>query len=350
MKDVQCKIASAINHQNSFVLSQLSRFPRTIVLTIWYQHVRALIAPFQDELQLPQLPDLDDRLPATYSKPDHQTGEPEHDIVEFIKTDLDVSRLTKVHGKLWTAGRPQHARPLQRQRMMRRDIILTETADLHLTWSSSGIFIKPLPRYIIDHTFWTEYLCQNQELHKAACGFLFSYTWLICYESDFKIAKEANLIPNISWSSWRKIAQGVRASIKMDPVDSINPRYLYGELRLDRLNWIYRLFGHSFVRGYHFEYGTYDDFFRRNFAWILIVFLYVTVVLTAMQVGLATTQLAGSSRFQAASYGFAVFSICVPLIATGVASIAFLVLFVNNLVVTLEFVKKKEREWAKSKV
>jgi hypothetical protein len=309
-----------------------------------------LQAPFEFKSQLPQLPDLDDLLPAAYSRPDHQTAQPEHDIAEFVKTDLDVSRLTNIHRKLWIAGRPQHARPLQRQKMMRRKIILTETADLHLTWSNSGMLIKPLPRYITNLTFWTKHLCQDNELHRAACGFLYSYTWLICYESDFEIAKEAKLIPNISWSSWRKFAQNVRASIEVDPVNSINPRYLYGELRLGRLNLIYRLFGrgkgHSFIRAYHFDYRTYEEFFRQNFAWILTVFLYATVILTAMQVGLATSRLQKSSRFQDASYGFAVFSVCVPLIATGAASFVFLVLFVSNFIATLKFFQKKERAWA----
>jgi ABC-type dipeptide/oligopeptide/nickel transport system permease component len=90
-----------------------------------------------------------------------------------------------------------------------------------------------------------------------------------------------------------------------------------------------------FLRGYHFGYNRYDVFFRRNFAWLIVVFAYITIVLTAMQVGLATSNLSQDSKFQSASYGFAVFSIIVPVIMVGILLIFFVVLFTSNLLSTI---------------
>jgi hypothetical protein len=58
-------------------------------------------------------------------------------------------------------------------------------------------------------------------------------------------------------------------------LDPINRRYHYGELR-QGLNLIYRLapnFGlRHLIRGYYNEYNQYHVFFRRNFAWLIVVF------------------------------------------------------------------------------
>lgn len=116
-------------------------------------------------------------------------------------------------------------------------------------------------------------------------------------------------------------------------------RYEYGELRANRLNMIYRLapalrFRH-FIRGYYFGYNRYDVFFRRNFAWLIVVFAYLTIVLTTMQVGLATNNLSKDNRFQVASYGFAVFSIMVPVVMVGIDLLVFVILFTANLLSTI---------------
>ena len=116
-------------------------------------------------------------------------------------------------------------------------------------------------------------------------------------------------------------------------VNRINHRYLYGELRLPRLNWIYRLYGRrqdrSLVRGYVYNYRTYSSFFVRNFGWIFVIFIYATIVLAAVQFGLATKRLQQSRRFQNASYRFAI----------------FLVSFLYNLVATLLSGRHGEKGW-----
>lgn len=73
--------------------------------------------------------------------------------------------------------------------------------------------------------------------------------------------------------------------------------------------------------------------FAATFAWVLMFFVFLTTVLQAMQVGLATNRLQAS--FQDVAYGFAVFSLLLPI-----ATIAFVVtilifLFLYKLVVTV---------------
>lgn len=62
----------------------------------------------------------------------------------------------------------------------------------------------------------------------------------------------------------------------------------------------------------------YTDFISDNLRIIAAVTVYIIVVLTAMQVGLATDSLANNDSFQRACYGFTVFAITSPVIGLGV--------------------------------
>lgn len=73
-----------------------------------------------------------------------------------------------------------------------------------------------------------------------------------------------------------------------------------------------------------------------NMAPIGAATVYIAVVLTAMQVGLATPQLANNSVFQQASYGFTVFSIIAPAGLTVAVIIVILFLFVYNWRATMK--------------
>lgn len=273
----------------------------------------------------------------------------------FLRYELCVPRLHKIYSHLWLAGRKgMPARPLHRQAMMDREISVTEQVDLHLVWGPSRIFIKPLPAYLLDIAFWKEYLCSDKELHESASGFLLSYAWLISRESDFQIATRddvpARLLPKgLSWGQWVTFMQDFLHGIDLDDHKrlGIDRRYHFGELRANRLNMIYRLAPalrfQYFLRGYYFGYNQYNVFFRRNFAWLIIAFAYITIILTAMQVGLATSNLSKDDRFQAASYGFAVFSILVPVVMVGIAVLVFAVLFTANLLSTIVNLHNRRR-------
>ena len=183
------------------------------------------------------------------------------------------------------------------------------------------MYIKPLPLFLMDHSVWTDYLCKDQKLHASASGFLLSYAWLVIHRSDFKIATDSGLLPDgITYEEWLAFTNFLLRSLDLRTLSTVNSRYLYGELRLNRLNWIYRLSPSTFsftnfIRGYMYGYNEYSSFIRTNSAWLLVGFAYITIVVTAMQVGLATNSLQNNIGFQRASFGFTGFAILSPLAA-----------------------------------
>jgi hypothetical protein len=253
----------------------------------------------------------------------------------YLDHEVDVKRLNGIHDYLWLAGLPRPARALSQQLMLGRAIVFTGDADLHLAWDNARVFIKPLPEFLLCHAIWEKHLSKDKELYEAAAGLLLSYLWLVPTKLDLKIAQEQSLLPNmISWQQWVRVSRATLQNLDFLKFQNINARYRYGELRLGRLNWIYS-FGSreekftSFIRGYSFLYPGYSSFFQRNTQWLVGVLGYILLVLTAMQVGLATDRLGHNLAFQNASYGFTAFSIFAPLIVLGllVCYMALMVLF-----------------------
>ena len=273
------------------------------------------------------------------------------DLRSYLKGDLDVHGLNKVHKHLWFAGLPRCARPLHYQLMIGRKIVITERADLHLLWGDGGLFLKPLPDYLLSYSIWERTLRKDNYLFENAKGFLLSYLWLIRHKSDFMIAQRENIVNNdLTWEQWTKFSTAIFTHIASDSLDGINPRYLYGELRLGRVNLIYRLCRETrkfqtFIRGYFYGYHTYSSFIEKNFAWVLTVIVYITIVLTAMQVGLGTTELQNSKVFNRASYGFTVFSIMAPLGILLVLLLVLLILIVFNLIYALSKRRATSRKY-----
>ena len=239
--------------------------------------------------------------------------------------------------------------------------------DMHLVWTTGRIFLKPVPRFLLEPRFWTLYLsapgpCScfmhevqdtgstttgapkvkngqkrhsstagqcNGGLQMRALGFLFSYTALIAHESDFHIAKEKHLLPEeVTWDGWTTFVK------ELDPeniYDKIDKRFKYGEFRLSRLNEIYRLTRWPlFLKPYVTSWHEYHSFFGAHFTWLASATVYVVVVLTAMQVGLATDALKEDRSFQSSSYGFTIFAILGPVVTVVLILLAFLVLFSYN--------------------
>ena len=281
------------------------------------------------------------------------------DIDVFLGHDLKVERLNQFHKWLPIAGLPKPARPLHYQVMMGRQIIITEQVDLHLIWGDSGIFIKPLPRYLLDSRFWKAKICSDKELYRCAFGLLQSYLWLIQYESDFKLATDESKGPTIlpstlKWDQWRSFAEIFPLQDPSTDDTWINKRYKFGELRVGRLNLMWRILNwykaKDLIHGYYHHYQHYNDFFSKNFAWLIVIFAYVTVVLTAMQLGISLDSLGSDKRFQRASFGFAIFSIIVPVATVGVVIALFVILFVDNAIHTClvwrrrRLIRKMQRE------
>ena len=292
-------------------------------------------------------------LPAVYHDQSHslQTIEEtnEHSIQDYLEWELTVPRLNEIHGHLWLAGRPMGARPLHRQAMLGRELVTTEQVDLHMVRQETRIFIKPMPDFLLDYEFWKDHICRDTNLYECACGFLLSYVWLVCSKSDLRMAQDAGLLGHeIDWENWVSFTRSLLRAIDIQTLEQVNRRYHYGELRLSRLNWIYRLTTKNLshvvlIRGYMYGYTNYSEVVQRNFAWVLVAFVYITIVLTAMQVGLATDRLGQSDIFQNASYGFTVFSILAPLIIVAFLVLNLLSLSAFNIFATISFKRRTER-------
>jgi len=291
-------------------------------------------------------------LPAVYHDRSHSLqiiDEKDGDSIHrYLEWELKVPRLNEIHGYLWLAGRPMCARPLHRQAMLGRELVITEQVDLHMVRQESRIFLKPLPEFLLSADFWTTHLCRDLDLHRCACGFLLSYVWLVCSKSDLRIAQRGGLLDSdITWEGWRSFTRTLLQSIDKTTLEGVNKRYHYGELRLSRLNWIYRMSTNNpsltrIMRGYMYEYNQYSDFAQRNFAWVLVAFVYITIVLTAMQVGLATNRLGKSDMFQSASYGFTIFSILTSLVILTAIVLNLFSLSVFNILATVCFKRQTE--------
>ncbi|KGQ10055.1 hypothetical protein BBAD15_g4592 [Beauveria bassiana D1-5] len=276
---------------------------------------------------------------------------------DFLKQEFCLKRLHDIHSKLWRVGYRRAPRSLTAQLLQGRRIVLAESLDMHLVWDSGKIYIKPLPRYLLEPAIWTKYLPKKQqgqtswvvaasapvanskpseaadtgEIRKAALGLLYSYACLIADRTDFELALEEGLLPKFldqpSWPRWRALATEILSS---QITSEMHPRFKHGELRLGRLNWIYLFRDIPKFKLYFDPWNSYTEFVFGNMACITAVTVYMVVVLTAMQVGLATNKLKDNASFHDASYGFAVFSILAPLIAVLLIVVALLVVLVPN--------------------
>lgn len=236
---------------------------------------------------------------------------------------------------LWFAGAKHAARQLHFQVAVGRQIVVVDRMDLHLVWDNDGrIFLKPIPRFLLDPEFWQTnlqcpYGCMcldppaifcKANLRKVALGFLYTYACLISSETDFFLANEKRLLPRkpqdtiIDWEEWKIVAREILNG--HDP-ENVHPRFLRAELRLSRINTINRFTCLPPFQSYLRGWNNYRSFYRDNLAWMAAAAVFVALVLSAMQVGLATERLQLDAKFQDASYGFTVFSIMGPIVAFG---------------------------------
>lgn len=185
--------------------------------------------------------------------------------------------------------RSSHISPLHHQAARGRRIVVAENPQLHLVWYYDQIFIKPLPRYLLSHAFWQYLASQPRDLRQSIIGFVRSYSHLIRYESDFRIAMRADhsLIPNDDGEepiTWDRFATFIAWFEKIGD-DRVNPRYHYGELRLTRLNFYTRIFLPKMT--FHHIHAQWRPFLGQMFTPLISSFAIFTIILNAMQVELA---------------------------------------------------------------
>ncbi|CAP71858.1 uncharacterized protein PODANS_6_7960 [Podospora anserina S mat+] len=262
-----------------------------------------------------------DGLPAAYRYHEaprkRVVGNPANDILAFLRTELSLGGLADMLKHLWFAGAERPATPLHFHVSMGREVAIADRMDLHLLWSNKGrLFIKPVPRFLLNPAFCRSNLqcpdgcaCYNPPAdtcrgiaRKVALGFLYTYA----------------------------LAREVLQVHERDP-DVVHPRFLRAELRLSRINTIHRFTRlppfHPYVRDWH----NYSSLFHDNLAWMATAAVFLALVLTAMQVGLATERLQQDTTFQQASYGFTVFAILGPICAFGLVALGTLFNLVNDL-------------------
>jgi len=228
----------------------------------------------------------------------------------FLYRELWAVDLERMAPHLWIMSTQSSTNisPLHQQKVKGREIIVTEDPRLHLVWIHDRIFIKPLPRYLLSHHFWSEFLSTEEstlggsaqeqgvyaKIQMSALGLLRSYYYLIQYESDFQIACEnGRLLPSdISWTEF--CAFSIAFSEIHD--DAVSERYHYGELRLTRLNLYAKLLLGKFqYERIHRQYGT---LFARFYGPLLFIFGVLSIILSAMQVELGVETLLPTTQWQ----------------------------------------------------
>jgi len=107
---------------------------------------------------------------------------------------LHDETLESMHKQLWYAGRKGNISPLHHQKVIRGDIVLTERARLHLVWFRKTLYVKRLDDELPSWEYFSNIGCNNEVVHRAASGFLLSYTHLIEYPSDLEIAQTYGLV------------------------------------------------------------------------------------------------------------------------------------------------------------
>ena len=150
-------------------------------------------------------------------------------------------------------------------------------------------------------------------VQQSVTGFLRTYSYLIRYKSDYRIATrdEFGLIPQDDGEApmtWERFATFIGWFDKIAD-DCVNPRYQYGELRLTRLNFYTLIFLGRLT--FHHINSQWRTFLGQMFTPMLSLFAVLTVILNAAQVELAAEQIVdGAGRWLA----FAKFSRCMSLL------------------------------------
>lgn len=241
--------------------------------------------PGQPRVALTESMDLKHYLAEEHSTTELDTLAPK---LWLVSTTIQSNDSSRIIGEIKVSTpRYWHISPLHHQAVRGRKIIVAENPQLHLVWYYDRIYIKRIPRYLLSHAFWEFLTTQPVELRRAITGFVRTYSYLIRYECDFRLATsdehQLALIPKDDGSvsadgsdhiTFERFARFIAAFQKL-PDDSVSPRYRYGELRLSRLNMCAPIFlGKLTPHHIDAQWGAY---LGRFLAPILSVFAVLSV-------------------------------------------------------------------------
>ena len=260
-------------------------------------------------------------------------------IMSLLERELLTPELDTMSPYMWMMSTQSSANinALNRQIVKGRKIVVTEDPQLHLVWLQDRIHIKPLPQCLLSYAFWNEVLLSpapqgmlsRPEFAKAALGYLRSYRHLIRHESDLHIAQrdELRLVPKDL--TWEQISRFL-ADLEVITDNVVSPRYLFGELRLGRLNF----YGKFILRRFHYErlHVQYGSYFGQFFAPLLFIFGLFSVALNALQVELALEQLSSAAAVNLQQLGrvLALMALGLLLLITLIFLLLFLYLFIDE--------------------
>ena len=257
-------------------------------------------------------------------------------VATFLFKELDVDLADSLKPYLWIAGLGfSNIRPLHRNKVIQREIVICEQAALHLVSYNKVIFIKPIPHCLLQHTFYREHVAAkviDPKINRRALAFLASYLLLIQHQSDFSIAIQSGLIPSwVAWEGWLTFHADLVTALSdsQGRMMRFDGRYAHGELRLSRLNFIMRVFK-GVARGYIVLDTQYSTYFSHFFSLlILITAVYVTVALSAFQVALASSL--ATQGLVDAGFWFSIITLLLLVALIGLPIIWFVVALVDNI-------------------
>ncbi|KAK0717447.1 hypothetical protein B0T26DRAFT_740844 [Lasiosphaeria miniovina] len=243
-----------------------------------------------------------------------------------------------------------HIMPLHHQKAHAREIVVNEYPGLHLLWYYERIFIKPVPVYCYTRAFWDYIRDADEDVRKAALGFMRSYYHLIQFEIDFEEACKRGLIPKKRtggpYPTWEEWCDFIEPFGHISDAE-VNRRFHYGELRLSRINRTAMLFKASLA--YHHIYPQWGSFLAHILAPVITVFAVCSVVLNSMQVSLAALGMGafdqdnGWPAFVSASIYFPVIVIILIAIVLLVSSLGILAMGVGDFVRANTIRKEKKQ-------
>ncbi|KAI3394541.1 hypothetical protein diail_2590 [Diaporthe ilicicola] len=244
------------------------------------------------------------------------------EVHRFLYACFDLSRFNAIRRLLWLIAVHGAPRSLYYQKFLRREIVIAEELGLHLVWAKSRIFVKPLPDFLLNYEFWEAHISCEPELHRAACGLLYSYCGLIRFGHDLQVAHDCHLInENVDYPAWTEFARTILPNLNPDDTNAMDTRFRYGELRLNRLDTIYRYSPYKFsissiLQGFPHalteSYVPYMDQYNN----VVSAFGVIVIILSAFNLSLSATQKTPQPDLQHAAFGFAVFAmvLCAALI------------------------------------
>ncbi|KAK1753646.1 hypothetical protein QBC47DRAFT_386855 [Echria macrotheca] len=243
------------------------------------------------------------------------------EVDRFLCAFFDLSRFNAIRKILWLIAVHGAPRSLYYQKFLGREIVIAEELGLHLVWAKSRIFIKPLPDFLLNYEFWEAYICTDPPLYRAACGLLYSYCGLIRFGHDFQVAQESHLIsPGLDYRAWTEFARTILPNLDPKDPNTMDTRFQYGELRLHRLDTLYRYSPYEFsissiLQGFPHamteSYVPYMDQYNNAVS----AFGVIVIVLSAFNLSLSARP--QNPDLQQAAYGFSVFAmiLCATLLA-----------------------------------